>query len=232
MMALREEAMSDTTVIAVTTQQLQPKCVEDLPHYGVSVLVCGDMSLLPSMVDGVVDIVLLDRQFASDGDVERIVETCLGRMIPIIDLVPVTGLESYSPNSVNGDFVVVPSSALELITRINHILSADQSGDEGRVLRVGTLAVDFERYEVTVRGEPALLTYKEYQLLVVLASNPGIVFTRENLLTRVWGYDYFGGTRTVDVHVRRLRSKLGEDVQSYIETVWNVGYRLRDPRSH
>jgi DNA-binding response OmpR family regulator len=223
--------MSDTTVIAVTAQQLQPKCVEDLPSLGISLLVCGDTALLPSMVDGVVDIVLLDRQFVPDAAVEHIVEACGRRMIPIIDLVPVTSLESYFPLSASGDFVVIPSSALELLTRINRILRAGQRADEGRVLRIGTLAVDFERYEVTVRGEPALLTYKEYQLLVVLASNPGIVFTRENLLTRVWGYDYFGGTRTVDVHVRRLRSKLGEDVQSYIETVWNVGYRLREPRS-
>ena len=124
---------------------------------------------------------------------------------------------------------MAPSTALELSTRIARVLNASPSEDQRRVLRIGNLEVDFDRYQFSVKGQPALLTYKEYQLLVVLASNPGIVFTRENLLTRVWGYDYFGGTRTVDVHVRRLRSKLGEDVQSYIETVWNVGYRFRDP---
>ena len=149
-------------------------------------------------------------------------------MIPVIDLVSLSGLEFYSSTPISSDFLVVPSTALELLTRINRVLNSSRSDDQRRILRIGNLTVDFERYEVAVKGEPSLLTYKEYQLLVVLASNPGIVFTRENLLTRVWGYDYFGGTRTVDVHVRRLRSKLGEEVQSYIETVWNVGYRFRD----
>lgn len=219
--------MSESTVVAVTNQRWQPACVSDLSHFGIAVLLCEDISLLSSMVDGLVDIVLVDRQFVSEEETKIIVGICLDRRIPVIDLVSLSGLESYSPISASKDFLVVPSTALELSTRIRNILNGDGSKDEGKVLRIDNLMVDLERYEVSVKGQPALLTYKEYQLLVVLLSNPGIVFTRENLLTRVWGYDYFGGTRTVDVHVRRLRSKLGEEVQSYIETVWNVGYRFR-----
>ena len=71
------------------------------------------------------------------------------------------------------------------------------------------------------------LTYKEFQLLVLLASNPGHVYSREDLLSRIWGYDYLGGTRTVDVHVRRLRSKIEDSSNVFVETVWNVGYKFK-----
>ena len=220
--------MSETTVIAVTRQNLQPVCITELNRYGISVLICEEIALLPSMVEGLVDMVIVDHETASDDDIGIITSVCSERMIPVIDLVSLPGLEFYSSTPVSSDFLVVPATSLELLTRINRLLNASRNDDQRRILRIGKLTVDFERYEVSVKGEPSLLTYKEYQLLVVLASNPGIVFSRENLLTRVWGYDYFGGTRTVDVHVRRLRSKLGEEVQSYIETVWNVGYRFRD----
>ncbi len=75
------------------------------------------------------------------------------------------------------------------------------------------------------------LTFKEYELLRLMASHPGRVFTREALLNEVWGYHYFGGTRTVDVHIRRLRSKIEDSDHAFIETVWQVGYRLKDPSS-
>ena len=86
-----------------------------------------------------------------------------------------------------------------------------------------------ERYEVTVAGRRVALTYKEFQVLVLLASNPGRVYTREALLSQIWGYDYLGGTRTVDVHIRRLRSKVESPGRSFVETIWNVGYRFRAP---
>ena len=98
-----------------------------------------------------------------------------------------------------------------------------------KLLKVGELSIDLERYEVTVSGRRAALTYKEFQLLVLLASNPGRVYTRETLLSQIWGYDYLGGTRTVDVHIRRLRSKLESTGYSIVETIWNVGYRFREP---
>jgi DNA-binding response OmpR family regulator len=89
--------------------------------------------------------------------------------------------------------------------------------------------MDLDRYEVTLVGRKIDLTYKEYELLKYLAMNPGRVFSREALLRSVWEYDYFGGTRTVDVHVRRLRSKIDDVKNGFIETVWNVGYRFRAP---
>jgi DNA-binding winged helix-turn-helix (wHTH) protein len=106
--------------------------------------------------------------------------------------------------------------------RANQSLSAN-------VLSHGELLIDLDRYEVTLAGRKADLTYKEYELLKFLASNPGRVFSRESLLRSVWEYDYFGGTRTVDVHVRRLRSKIDDVRHGFIETVWNVGYRFCAP---
>ena len=87
-------------------------------------------------------------------------------------------------------------------------------------------SIDVEKYEVRISGHKVDLTYKEYELLKVLAANPGRVFTREALLRTVWDYDYFGGARTVDVHVRRLRAKIADGNQRLIETIHKVGYRL------
>ena len=88
--------------------------------------------------------------------------------------------------------------------------------------------IDLARCEVSVNDEPVLLTFKEYELLKFLASNKDRVFTRESLLNKVWGYDYYGGDRTVDVHIRRLRSKIEDSTHTFIETVRNVGYKFRD----
>ncbi|WP_345960870.1 response regulator transcription factor, partial [Glycomyces tenuis] len=97
------------------------------------------------------------------------------------------------------------------------------------VIRAGDLTVDPDTYAAKLKGQPLDLTYKEFELLRFLAQHPGRVFTREQLLREVWGYDYFGGTRTVDVHVRRLRAKLGSEYESMIGTVRQVGYKFVAP---
>ena len=125
------------------------------------------------------------------------------------------------------DFVFLPFKRSELATRIRRALWRTGSWDSGQVIRTGDLIIDQERYEVSVAGRRVILTFKEYQLLCLLATNPGRVYSRETLLSRVWEYDYFGGTRTVDVHIRRLRSKVEDASHLFIETVRNVGYRFR-----
>ena len=103
-----------------------------------------------------------------------------------------------------------------------------KSGKENKsLIIIGPLTINQESYEVTLDGEKIDLTFKEYELLKYLASKPGRVFSRESLLHSVWEYDYYGGTRTVDVHVRRLRSKINDIRYNFIETVWNVGYRFK-----
>jgi two-component system alkaline phosphatase synthesis response regulator PhoP len=126
------------------------------------------------------------------------------------------------------DFILTPANADELRARAMRLDEATEPVDEqSEVLRRGSLEIDVERYKVTVDGAVVDLTYKEYELLRFLASNPGKPFTREALLNQVWGYDYYGGSRTVDVHVRRIRAKI-EDQEQFVETVRNVGYRFTE----
>jgi DNA-binding response OmpR family regulator len=126
------------------------------------------------------------------------------------------------------DFIRSPIDPGELRARMSRLIFDRTGQGDGHVIRHGALVIDLERYKVTVDEEVVDLTYKEYELLRFLSSNPGKPFTREALLNRVWGYDYYGGSRTVDVHVRRIRSKI-ERGEPFIETVRNVGYRFVDP---
>ena len=131
------------------------------------------------------------------------------------------------------DFVLPPLDAEELRLRVSRALWQRTGADDANRIRRGNLLIDLERYQVSIDGEVVDLTYKEYELLCFLASNPGKPFTREALLNRVWGYDYYGGSRTVDVHIRRIRSKIDRN-ELFIETVRNVGYRFAEeltPRS-
>ncbi|MSP22104.1 MAG: response regulator transcription factor [Dehalococcoidia bacterium] len=125
------------------------------------------------------------------------------------------------------DVLLGPLDEDEVRLRIGRALWSRTGDITGAILRHGALIVDLDRYTVTVDDEVVDLTYKEYELLRFLVSNPGKPFTREALLNRVWGYDYYGGSRTVDVHIRRIRSKI-ERHEPYIETVRNVGYRFID----
>lgn len=125
------------------------------------------------------------------------------------------------------DFVVEPFRPAEVATRLRLALSRRRGPDRQGVLRFGDLAIDMNAYQVTLNGRPVNLTYKEYELLRFLALAPGRVFSREVLLSRVWGYDYYGGSRTVDVHIRRLRSKIEDASHTFVETVRSVGYRFR-----
>jgi two-component system, OmpR family, alkaline phosphatase synthesis response regulator PhoP len=127
------------------------------------------------------------------------------------------------------DFVLKPVQQSEFIVRVRLALRRRTNVDAQNVLRCGDLVIDLANYKVTVGGAAVDLTYKEYELLRFLVSNPAKVFTREQLLNRVWGYDYFGGARTVDVHIRRLRSKIERRPgDNFIDTVRNVGYRFRE----
>jgi DNA-binding response OmpR family regulator len=127
------------------------------------------------------------------------------------------------------DFILKPLLPAEFVARIRLALRRRTNVDAQNLLRCGDLVIDLANYKVTVAGVSVDLTYKEYELLRFLVSNPAKVFTREQLLNRVWGYDYFGGARTVDVHIRRLRSKIElRPGDAFIDTVRNVGYRFKD----
>jgi len=126
------------------------------------------------------------------------------------------------------DFVVNTAGPAEVDARIRLAVSRGRANNEPDMISSSGVVIDEGSYQAKINGRPLDLTFKEFELLRFLASNPSRVFTRDQLLSEVWGYDYFGGTRTVDVHVRRLRAKLG-DMESLIGTVRNVGYRFAVP---
>jgi len=128
------------------------------------------------------------------------------------------------------DFCLAPFHPRELEARLKHLYYNTGQGARPELVEYGDLVLNPETYQAAIGGAPLDLTYMEYELLKFLSSNPGKVFTRETLLSRVWGYEYYGGARTVDVHIRRLRAKLGEHHANLIQTVRSVGYRFGQSR--
>ena len=127
------------------------------------------------------------------------------------------------------DFCVTPFQPAELEARLKHLFWRTGRGTRPELVECGPLVLNLETYQASIDGTPLDLTFMEYELLKFLATHPGRVFTRETLLSRVWGYEYYGGARTVDVHIRRLRAKLGEEHAALIQTVRSVGYRFGQP---
>jgi len=144
---------------------------------------------------------------------------------PIIVLLPEGGKE---PPSEVDDFLLRPLRPGEAAARVKWLLRRRNVADEDNLLRSGDLVVDLARYQAFLDGRPIPLTFKEYELLKLLMANKGRTFTREAILNRIWGYDYYGGERTVDVHIRRLRAKIELGGRSFIETVRGVGYRFKE----
>ena len=128
------------------------------------------------------------------------------------------------------DFCLAPFHPRELEARLKHLFWRTGRGTRPELVEYGDLVLNLETYQAAIGGKPLDLTYMEYELLKFLSSHPGKVFTRETLLSRVWGYEYYGGARTVDVHIRRLRAKLGEQHAGLIQTVRSVGYRFGQSR--
>lgn len=150
------------------------------------------------------------------------------RDIPIMFLVP-KGSESQIDFAIGlDDFMTKPYVFSELLARLRLILWKHRSISGKDTIHHGKLLINLEKYEVSLNGGSLTLTFKEYELLKFLATHPGKVFTRDAILNKVWGYDYYGGTRTVDVHIRRLRSKLesGPRPHVFLETVRGVGYKF------
>ena len=145
---------------------------------------------------------------------------------PIIVVVDAGGVASFRFEVGADDFLLADASSDEISARLTLLIRKAGRGDEQTVLKIGDLTVNPDNYQVYLGGSPLDLTYKEFELLKFLAQRPGRVCDRDMLLREVWGYDYYGGTRTVDVHIRRLRAKLGPEHEALIETIRNVGYRL------
>jgi len=165
------------------------------------------------------------------GDLPELAVTVAGKLaeelsIPVMVVVDRTMTLDLLEAEGFTDFILTPLDPTELKVRLHRMGTVAAPVSEASVLRFHDLELNTATYQATISGSPKDLTYMEYELLRFLVENPNRVWSREQILSKVWGYDYFGGSRTVDVHVRRLRAKLGEERSSWITTVRSVGYRF------
>jgi DNA-binding response OmpR family regulator len=150
--------------------------------------------------------------------------------VPVVALLTRSDLDRFPWHGVADEVVYSGTPSVELKLRLA-ILARRTGGAGEAVTRLGPLSMNTETYQVFVSGRVLDLTYKEFEVLRFLIQRPGRVFTRGELLSEVWGYNFYGGTRTVDVHIRRLRAKLGPEHEGLIQTVRGVGYRAAEPRA-
>jgi DNA-binding response OmpR family regulator len=182
------------------------------------------------------DVVIVDARFElADARATCRMLHATGLGMPLLAVVTESGLVALHADWGVDDVVLASAGPAEVearlrlaVGRLNHNVA---SGNTNGLIKAGELTIDPDTYAAKLKGRPLDLTYKEFELLKFLAQHPGRVFTRDQLLREVWGYDYFGGTRTVDVHVRRLRAKLGSEYESMIGTVRQVGYKFVVPPS-
>ncbi|HEY7143405.1 MAG TPA: response regulator transcription factor [Streptosporangiaceae bacterium] len=172
------------------------------------------------------DLVLVDarRDLAGVRQLLRLLRAA-GLELPVLVIVAEGGWAAVSADWGADDVILHTAGPGEVDARLRIAAGRTAPAESGEI-RSGDLAIDEGTYSARLRGRPLDLTFKEFELLKFLAQSPGRVFTRTQLLQEVWGYDYFGGTRTVDVHVRRLRAKLGAEHEALIGTIRNVGYRF------
>jgi DNA-binding response OmpR family regulator len=172
------------------------------------------------------DLIFVDarQDLASAKSLCKILNTT-GLNVPLMLVLTEGGLTAVSPDWGVDDVVLETAGPAEVDARIRLVIGRAAEDQSGSKIQASGVVIDEASYSAKVHGRPLDLTFKEFELLRFFATHPSRVFTREQLLSEVWGYDYFGGTRTVDVHVRRLRAKLG-DLESLIGTVRNVGYRF------
>jgi len=201
--------------------------VEGLDLLGIETVGINDPTELETIsVEGLTAVVLVNPMLPVARDVRAAMNKAGGWLsrLPLIAAIgSINRLEDMDMLKVVDDFLVSPGGAGELVSRVKVV--AVRRGGEGKVIDFGELIINLDAHQALLNGKPVDMTYKEFELLRTLASSPGRAFSREELLMSIWGYDYFGGTRTVDVHIRRLRAKI-EGSRRYIETVHSVGYRF------
>ena len=176
------------------------------------------------------DVIALDFTSPKDFEAQAVFRTFRKdrflKEAPVFAILPEDGIRLLDSLPGLGDFIVTPFNGAEFVARVKALLKKVIPTDSDDLMKIGDLVIDVNRYEVLLNGSKVELTFKEYELLKFLASNKGRVYSRDQLLDKIWGYDYYGGTRTVDVHIRRLRSKIEDRKHTFIETVRNIGYKF------
>ena len=198
----------------------------DLQALDLEVVMVPQANVEEALADSGLDALIVEAAVNLE-ETKRLVESPLRpQRAPLVLLVRSDQLQAIDPTWPADDFAILPLAANELRLRLRRAIYRKTGADSANVLRSEDLVLDLANYKVFVADQPVSLTFKEFELLRFLMTNRGKVFTREALLNRVWGYEYFGGARTVDVHIRRLRAKIETGTTVFIETVRNVGYRF------
>jgi len=219
--------LNSVYLLAVPTNGLYHLAGE-IGQAGLSYQIIQDLDYLEESEAGPGPVaVLIDLSTVSISQTRTLIDHCRELKLPVLTVVHESIINDLDPALNPDDFILCPIHPGELQARIKQAIFRLKGPVSQNVLKVGDLVIDLEKYDVLMGSKRISLTYKEFQLLVLLASNPGRVYTRDVLLNQVWGYDYLGGTRTVDVHIRRLRSKIEDPDHSFVETIWNVGYRFK-----
>jgi len=205
-----------------------------LPALG---LLQHDVRILPAEVSVLIDAPIVDcifvdarRDLPNTKAFTKLISTT-GVSTPIVVITTEGGLSAINSDWQIADVMLDTAGPAEVDARIRIVIGKDAitqlaKNPSLKEIRSGEVVIDEDSYTAKIKGRTLDLTFKEFELLKYLAQHPGRVFSRSQLLQEIWGYDYFGGTRTVDVHIRRLRSKLGPEFESVIDTVRNVGYRF------
>ncbi len=202
----------------------------DLEGSGVEVMSVHQDDSETALADSSLDAIVLEAASRPD-ETRRLLESSQRpQRAPLLLLVRAYQLPEVDPAWPADDFAILPLAEGELELRLRRAIFRKTGAESANLLRSEDLAVDLANYKVFVSDQPVSLTFKEFELLRFLMTNRGKVFSREALLNRVWGYEYFGGARTVDVHIRRLRAKIETGPTVFIETVRNVGYRFPTDR--
>lgn len=197
-------ASLDVDVAAGSSAQIK-KLLAQHPSY--------DLVIYEARADALANVAQIESMLLEDGS---------GSLLVIVDEAQLS--EFRLPVQVRSDFVVRTAGPAECAARISQLLWPGNESSSSDFITVDDMTINLATYQVTVAGEPLDFTYLEYALLAFLVTHPGRTYSRDALLRRVWGFDYYGGSRTVDVHVRRVRAKLGPELAQHLETVRGVGY--------
>jgi two-component system alkaline phosphatase synthesis response regulator PhoP len=218
--------MSQLLLITAEAKTAQP-ILASLTRHGFKCSAVSYKSVANGAALPLPDLVLLAMPENYDNSIWELVKKLKkGRNLPVIALLLPETVASLDNRREIDDFIVHPYADAELVLRISRLLKNPPEAESAETIKCDGLVIDLVTCEVTIDGKKADLTFKEYELLKLMARNRGRVFTREALLDKIWGYDYYGGDRTVDVHMRRLRSKIEDANHTYVETVRNIGYRF------
>lgn len=190
--------------------------LNDISQKGFS-LVLVDWNSLPDLK--------LTERISSQNQLQEIKSV---KQLPIIVIISSDMIQNIEAITYIDDFVVEPYMSTEMLIRIKRAIKKISNSDSKQIISCGNLLIDTAKCETYLEGRLLSLTFKEYELLKFLAANKGKVFNRDALLNEVWGYDYYGGDRTVDVHIRRLRSKIEDGTHVFIDTVRNIGYKFKE----